>query len=133
MIAHHDGRELIEGFRYFDLEDIDEWLDIEFAMRALSGTQRSIVSLLVAGYTYVEIAQRLNISADVVRVLAESAGAYIDSPWLTSLILHESLLSELPEPRQTIVRLRLRGYTLREIGRELGVSHTYVSRRLHYE
>jgi len=135
MIARHDTREV----SYCGAHDgyigiVEDEIDLASSMRELGSLQMELVLALDAGYTYSELADRCNSSVDVVSAIVDSACEKLDSPMAEHLeheAMREKLVSSLPYRWQMCLRLRSRGYTQMEVGKELGISHTMVGRYEH--
>jgi len=134
MLSVHDAREVTyRGACDWSLESAED--DIDFASRVmeLDPLRRELLVLLDSGYTYSELAEKCNADVDVVGVLVDSACGELDSEnpvaeHLRHEAMRERLISSLPYRWQMCLRLRSRGYTQMEVGKELGISHTMVGR-----
>jgi len=54
---HEDGEDLV-----FHVEDPDEWIDLQLALKTLSRRERNIVTLVTAGISYTELAPKLGLT-----------------------------------------------------------------------
>jgi len=114
-------------------EIIEDTIDLVESVRQLSDLQRELLVLFTNGYTFPDLAEKYNASVKSIGMIVESAcdGLEEDNVIVDKLrhsIMKERVVSALPRNWQLSLRLRSRGYTQVDAGREIGISHTMVGR-----